>query len=54
MQIIINGKIRNYDGKSKVRYTPTRDGILPAYEYPTEITPNPNGPFKIKYWPMMS
>src|SRR5258706_1280935 len=48
-QIIINGKIRNYDGKSKVYYNPTLDGIMPAYVYPTEIIPNPNGTFKIKY-----
>jgi hypothetical protein len=45
-QIVINGQIRNYDGKTKVHYTPTIEGVLfTAYE----ITPSPNGNFSIKY-----
>ena len=45
-QIVINGQIRNYDGKTKVYYTPTLEGVLfTSYE----ITPSPSGKFRIKY-----
>jgi len=45
-QVVINGQIRNYDGKTKVYYTPTLEGVLfTSYE----IIPNPNGIFRIKY-----
>ena len=49
-QIIIHGKIKNYDGNSKVYYSPTVDGILAAFgNVSNEIQPNPNGSFTIRY-----
>lgn len=48
-QIIIKGKILNYDGKTTVYYTPTIGGISPALAGSKQMTPYPNGSFKIKY-----
>lgn len=45
-QIVINGQIKNYDGKSKIYYTPTIEGVLfTTYE----LIPSPTGNFRIKY-----
>lgn len=48
-QITINVKIKNYDGKSRVTYNTTKDGIIPPY-FPinTEIVPGLSGVFKIR------
>src|SRR5688500_12021006 len=49
-QIIIQGQIINYDGKSKVFYSPTVDGILAAFDnVSNEIQPTASGRFKITY-----
>ena len=49
-QIVIQGQINNYDGKSKVYYSPTVDGILGAFDnVSNEIQPNASGRFKITY-----
>lgn len=46
-QVVIEGKIYNYDGKSKVTYHPTQEGIYsPTWK---TIQPNSRGEFKIKY-----
>ena len=46
-QIIIEGKIHNYDGKSEVYYHPTLEGIYsPTWK---TLQPNSRGEFKIKY-----
>ena len=45
-QIVIDGQIKNYDGKTKVYYTPTIEGILFTSH---EITPGPKGTFRIQY-----
>jgi len=46
-QIIIKGKIHNYDGKSEVNYCPTVEGIhTPVWE---AVQPNSKGEFRIKY-----
>lgn len=47
-QIVIHGQIKNYDGKTKVYYTPTLEGIS-AISNSLELTPNSNGTFTIKY-----
>lgn len=49
-QIVIQGQIKNYDGKAKVYYSPTVDGILAAFNnVSNEIQPNASGRFKITY-----
>lgn len=49
-QIVIQGQIKNYDGKSKVYYSPTVDGILAAFDnVSNKIQPNASGRFKITY-----
>ena len=49
-QIVIQGQIKNYDGRSKVYYSPTVDGILAAFDnVSNEIQPNASGRFKITY-----
>lgn len=49
-QIVIQGQIKNFDGKSKVYYSPTVDGILAAFDnVSNEIQPNASGRFKITY-----
>lgn len=49
-QIIIQGQIKNYDGKSRVYYSPTVDGILTAFgNISNEVLPNAKGSFKIRY-----
>lgn len=46
-QVLIEGKIHNYDGKSEVYYHPTLEGI---YSPTTKtIQPNTRGEFKIKF-----
>jgi hypothetical protein len=46
-QVIIDGKIHNYDGQSKVYYHPTLEGIYcPTWK---TVLPNSQGEFKIKY-----
>ena len=47
-QIIIEGKIHNYDGESKVIYVPTLEGIHSSSLWET-VQPNSKGEFKIKY-----
>jgi hypothetical protein len=49
-QIVIDGQINNYDGKSKVYYSPTVDGILTAFDnVSNEVQPGANGRLRIKY-----
>ena len=43
---IISGQILNYDGKSKLAYTSTVEGVYTPYWI--DLYPNPNGSFKIK------
>ncbi|MGK7390040.1 MAG: TlpA family protein disulfide reductase [Candidatus Cyclobacteriaceae bacterium M2_1C_046] len=46
-QVVIKGKIHNYDGKSEISYYPTLDGIYsPRY---LTVKPKPNGSFKIEF-----
>lgn len=48
-QIIINAKIKNYDGKSEVRYSLTKDGIIePYFPINTIVFPAIDGSFRIK------
>ena len=47
--MLLREKIKNYDGESKVYYNPTLDGIITPYANSKEISPHPNGSFKIKY-----
>jgi thiol-disulfide isomerase/thioredoxin len=46
-KVIIKGKILHYDGKTKVYYCPTIEGIHASYNY--LIQPGINGAFKIEY-----
>jgi thiol-disulfide isomerase/thioredoxin len=46
-QITIEGKIHNYDGKTKLHYYPTLEGIHTSVW--KTIQPNPSGEFRIKY-----
>lgn len=49
-QIIIHGKIENYDGKSAIRYNAPKDGIIGSYaQINSELLPNRDGSFKIRY-----
>jgi hypothetical protein len=49
-QIVIDGQINNYDGESKVYYSPTVDGILTAFDnISNEVQPGATGRFRIKY-----
>jgi hypothetical protein len=49
-QIIIHGKIKNYDGKSSIRYNATRDGIIGPYaQINSDFQPQPDGTFEIRY-----
>lgn len=46
-QVVIKGKIHNYDGESVISYYPTLDGIYsPRF---LTVKPKPNGSFKIKF-----
>jgi thiol-disulfide isomerase/thioredoxin len=45
-QIVIDGQIKNYDGKTKVYYVPTIEGISSTS---FETTPSQNGNFRIRY-----
>ncbi len=46
-QVVVEGRIRNYDGKSEVYYTHTWDGIHTMNQ--KSIKPKSNGTFKIKF-----
>ncbi len=46
-QVVIKGKILNYDGHSHIWYYPTIEGIHVPYWI--EVQPTPNGKFKIEY-----
>lgn len=46
-QVVIKGKILNYDGKTKIFYNPTIEGIHTPYWI--DITPTPSGNFKIEF-----
>lgn len=46
-QVVVKGKIHNYDGKSIIYYNPTIEGIHTPYWF--EIIPSPGGKFKIQY-----
>lgn len=48
-QIILHGKIKNYDGVSKVFYSPTLEGITTAYAASKTSLPSPSGAFEIAY-----
>ena len=46
-QVVIEGRIRNYNGKSEVYYTHTWDGIHTMNQ--KSVKPKPNGTFRIKF-----
>jgi len=48
-QIVISGKIKNYDGKTKVYYNPIVEGIAPPYWGFYSAIPDANGNFRITF-----
>ncbi|UZR98443.1 TlpA family protein disulfide reductase [Chondrinema litorale] len=48
-QVVINGKIKNYDGDSKIHYQATQEGILSPVLKSKVVKPNKDGRFKIEY-----
>ena len=46
-QVVIEGRIHNYNGKSEVYYTHTWDGIHTMNQ--KSVKPKPNGTFRIKF-----
>ena len=49
-QVLVVGKIDNYDGTTKLYYTLTEEGISPAYASSREISPTANGAFEIRFF----
>lgn len=46
-QITLNGKILNYDGKSKIYFTATEEGLISPYGRANEVIIKRNGDFRI-------